>query len=245
MSIRTIANDEANTALASANTYTDEQIDGHEHSFNDLKDKPFGEEKAFEPIVWDGNTEGLESIVIPANDDINRLEIVFYKVADEYIKIADADEVESYTILAEIGGKEQIQIMTPEITTQMGLDFVTVSEHGCIFEGYIVSSDGQVQYPDSSVVVPSGVWFVKNSIAEIGLTAYVTEFIPSVTTKPIDEKYIPDTIATTIYVDEQIASEVANLLNNSTEAVDSIMELASAMENNADAIEALETVAAS
>ena len=27
-------------------------------SWNDLKDKPFGEDKAFEPIVWDGNTEG-------------------------------------------------------------------------------------------------------------------------------------------------------------------------------------------
>ena len=43
------------------------------------------------------------------------------------------------------------------------------------------------------------------------------------------------------YTDEK----VANLLNNSTEAVDSIMELAEAMKDNADAIEALETVAAS
>ena len=43
------------------------------------------------------------------------------------------------------------------------------------------------------------------------------------------------------YTDEK----VANLLNNSTEAVDSIMELAEAMSDNADAIKALETVAAS
>lgn len=43
------------------------------------------------------------------------------------------------------------------------------------------------------------------------------------------------------YTDEKIA----NLLNNSTEAVDSIYELRDAMENNADAIEALTTVAAS
>ena len=39
--------------------------------------------------------------------------------------------------------------------------------------------------------------------------------------------------------------KVADLLNNSTEAVDSIMELAAAMEDNADAIEALEAVAGS
>lgn len=39
--------------------------------------------------------------------------------------------------------------------------------------------------------------------------------------------------------------KVANLLNNSSEAVDSIMELAAAMEDNADAIGALETVAGS
>ena len=42
------------------------------------------------------------------------------------------------------------------------------------------------------------------------------------------------------YTDEK----VANLLNNSTEAVDSVMELAAAMENNADAIEALQGIAA-
>lgn len=38
--------------------------------------------------------------------------------------------------------------------------------------------------------------------------------------------------------------KVANLLDNSTEAVDSIMELAEAMKDNADAIEALEGIAA-
>lgn len=43
------------------------------------------------------------------------------------------------------------------------------------------------------------------------------------------------------YADEK----VANLLDNSTDAVDSIMELAEAMKNNADAIDALEDVAAS
>lgn len=42
------------------------------------------------------------------------------------------------------------------------------------------------------------------------------------------------------YADEK----VANLLDNSTEAVDSVMELAAAMKDNADAIEALETIAA-
>ena len=38
--------------------------------------------------------------------------------------------------------------------------------------------------------------------------------------------------------------KIANLLDNSTEAVDSIMELAAAMEDNADAIEALQGIAA-
>lgn len=42
------------------------------------------------------------------------------------------------------------------------------------------------------------------------------------------------------YTDEKIA----NIFNNSTTAVDSIMELAAAMADNADAIEALETIAA-
>lgn len=54
------------------------------------------------------------------------------------------------------------------------------------------------------------------------------------------------------YVDSQITEankytddSVANLLNNSSEAVDSIFELRDAMEDNADAIEALTTIAGS
>lgn len=48
-----------------------------------------------------------------------------------------------------------------------------------------------------------------------------------------------DAKASTTYVDDS----VSNLLNNSSSAVDSIFELRDAMENNADAIEALETIA--
>lgn len=61
-----------------------------------------------------------------------------------------------------------------------------------------------------------------------------------------DDKYDTKGAASTAesnakaYADEK----VANLLDNSTEAVDSIMELAEAMKDNADAIEALEGIAA-
>lgn len=64
-----------------------------------------------------------------------------------------------------------------------------------------------------------------------------------------DKPTIPsiEGLATATYVDEQVADakkytddEIALLLNNSSEAVDSIMELATAMEENEDVVAALE-----
>lgn len=64
-----------------------------------------------------------------------------------------------------------------------------------------------------------------------------------------DKPTIPsiDGLASTDYVDEQISSantytddKIALLLNNSSEAVDSIMELAAAMDENEDVVDALE-----
>lgn len=45
---------------------------GGKTTWDDLEGKPFGEEQAFEPIVWDGNTEGKETI------DVNSM--TFYKI---------------------------------------------------------------------------------------------------------------------------------------------------------------------
>lgn len=52
-------------------------------SWNDLADRPFYNEPAFEPIMWDGNTEGLESV------DFGALLFgeseVYYKINDQAI----------------------------------------------------------------------------------------------------------------------------------------------------------------
>lgn len=57
----------------------------------------------------------------------------------------------------------------------------------------------------------------------------------------IDTKFSESQSEANTYTDQQIA----NLLNNSTEAVDSIFELRDAMENNADAIESLVEISGS
>ena len=77
-----------NTALESKADLVDgkvplEQIPddvGGVASWNDLEDKPFGETKAFEDIVWDGNTEGVVcSNTWSLGDEVS---YTFYKVSD-------------------------------------------------------------------------------------------------------------------------------------------------------------------
>lgn len=80
-----------NTALESKADLVDgkvplEQIPddvGGVASWNDLEDKPFGETKAFEDIVWDGNTEGVVcSNTWNVGDEAS---YTFYKVSDSIV----------------------------------------------------------------------------------------------------------------------------------------------------------------
>ena len=142
--------------------------------------------------MWDGNTEGLESFTIPANEDINRMAIVLYKVMDKYIPITDSADIESYSMFANVTGTEQTIRITPEYAQQIGEDFAIVTEHGCICGGYVVISDGNLQYPDSLVTVPHGVWFCYQIVPDPGAIAYATDILPKTTVNPISAEYLPN-----------------------------------------------------
>lgn len=150
-------------------------------SWNDLTDKPFYEDKAFEPIVWDGNTEGKESLDVDG--------ILCYKVSEEYISITSAKQVESidYRGYKPNGEAAEGTVTLPDRN-------LNVTEHGWLITGYFLGSDGEYD-TGMGVVLPKGVWFGDMS----GMTGEIITYAkinPATTVKTLDEKYLPDTVAT-------------------------------------------------
>lgn len=148
---------------------------GGASSWNDLKDKPFGEEKAFEPIVWDGNTEGLECMDMGGNGGL-----ILAKIAETPI-CADPLLIESMTArLFESG--EEASMSIAEIVEQGA---VFSDEHGfMIGDGHIICSDGQYRFGNFDF--GKGTWVM----VQVGLR-YISAITPVVTVKPLDIKYLP------------------------------------------------------
>ena len=127
----------------------------------------FGEEKAFEPIVWDCNTAGRESFDLGGQ--------MFYKIA-EYVPITTAKQIDSIVLMTAEGQQEQRAE-------------VEASEHGfAINGGMVAGSDGQFD-PGVGFAIPAGVWapdFVASGMPFVGIT-----ISPASTVKTLDEKYMP------------------------------------------------------
>jgi hypothetical protein len=150
---------------------------GGASSWNDLTDKPFGEEKAFEPIVWDGNTEGKETFYNGC----------YVKMAS-YVSITDPSQVERFIMkLFDENGNVARE------DSFAGSQCVEVMEHGWAVAGgeYTLASDGQLSM--NGIDVPEGVWGANFPALGLGSSATIT-ILPSTTTKPLDEKYLPESV---------------------------------------------------
>lgn len=149
---------------------------GGASSWNDLKDKPFGEEKAFEPIVWDGNTEGLESVELGAETQL-------YKVSDQII--ADSKDIAYYRYHNTANGGVDIDTAGDQITVTS------------IADGVFLSTDKMflccsVPFSNKGIDITPGVYFGKSVLSDRTFTT--TVMYPSNTIKTLDEKYMPDSV---------------------------------------------------
>ena len=140
---------------------------GGASSWNDLKDKPFGEEQAFEPIVWDGNTEGLESFV-SVND------VPYYRIGG-YVS---ADLVKELIVRGIMDG----QLLEMDVTGD-----IQRFENGWNAVGFVVGSNGQLDL--GTDVFPKGLWC--SDLSVVGAENGSITINPSTTLKPLDEKYMP------------------------------------------------------
>lgn len=139
-------------------------------SWNDLKDKPFYEEGR-QIISWDGNTEGLESFTDPGG-------VTHYRVSDV---TPELEELQNHQVTIYNNGSYE----TAQVAIQEGNDLIVL--------GVVVD----VVYRDNTndfygVNIPkAGVYFTKWSS-----NIYTTSLVyGSITVKPLDEKFIPETIA--------------------------------------------------
>jgi hypothetical protein len=157
-------------------------------SWNDLKDKPFEEMPPVFDITWDGDMTGHE--ILQPQDNI-----YFVKVSDEVF----TKEQLLNSIIFDSDGYESVN--TDE-------NIFVYDDQGLIeFDGGMVISDAKAfinstELPEGSV--SNGVWFYNWTGEE---PYYVNRFVAATTIKTIDEKYIPDTIATK----EDVAEAIENI----------------------------------
>lgn len=147
----------------------------------------FGEEKPFEPIVWDGNTEGLETTEI--SDENLGMTILYAKVSENFTQISEVSKIES--VIMNMGSMgDQFNDMLPY------LDFEG-NEHGysLVMEQvipFVIGSDGKFVCNDGQTL-SKGVWFCCGT-SDGQNPINILQFNPATILKTIEPKYLPEGI---------------------------------------------------
>lgn len=166
-------------------------LESREVSWNDLKDKPFGEEGEGATITWDGNGNDRQSFnysVFPS--------AVFYKISDEVISIDDILGSTVRTILSYDGKGNVIEATLTEnnvyyLEDLTGKDVVYVEDDETLIAIIVNKS---TEFRDFNTIVEPGVYFGYHDWD--GETYHITSLTyGSSTIKTLDEKFIPYTIA--------------------------------------------------
>ena len=177
-------------------------------SWNDLEDKPFGESKAFEDIVWDGNTEGMVcSNTLSIGDEAS---YTFYKVSDSIItpnQLCGCEGVQTIKGLDE-GGEpitEDMEFLFGESEDEYDgvVESLIMSDAGSWMEMYIgvtmamcaEAGDGiYFEDVDFTFTFPeTGLYFsLIQAKSEVGEDIICTSSLKSASQiKQIDPKFIP------------------------------------------------------
>lgn len=157
-------------------------------SWNDLTDKPFYttyEEPATITLTFDGNTTGKETVSALDEDG------VFVKVSDSCPK--DEWLIGGTLNIRSDGSTQSITLKESHLTNISNVAGFTGS--GTIVGGAILIARDAVTIEEAGVEFSSGVWFMCASDTSYVSSLTYTDDGERVT--PIDEKYIPDTIART------------------------------------------------
>lgn len=161
--------------------------------------------------------------------------------------IGDGESTDSRTNLFTVAWDGEVQVDGKKLATEE-----YVGQNGGKIDSISVNGNTQtISNKNVNITVPTKTSEITND----SNFATVSQIPTKVSQLENDKNYLTSHQdisgkAEKTYVDEQISAankytddSVANLLNNSSEAVDSVMELAAAMENNKDAIDVLTEIA--
>ena len=193
---------------------TADDIPAGSGSWNDLTDRPFGEEvDAFEPIVWDGNIDGFETAKL-LGDTVYRIDRP--TTIEHFL---DGATVVACAINKTLEG--QLVDRTADVAEMLNQDYGVSLPDGASVFGYSmmhpVDNNGYEDFANGllwvvtkeNAYLPIGVWYYQNYNGyEHSLT------ISKIIEKPLDEKYLPYSVATKTYVDEVIPTSVSQLTND-------------------------------
>jgi hypothetical protein len=182
-------------------------------SWNDLTNKPFGVEQAFEPIVWDGNTEGRDSIDLSMALGYPAGSVVFHKISSQLLS---EEELASANYCGTINGAR------PETKTEVFVSTITYTEGviwGCTLDEWMyMGTDEERKWVSGKILCAahSGDFTAAlgTTIPSVGMYAlqeigapYTLEINGDVF-HTIDHRFLPDNVATTEYVDSLIAGAI-------------------------------------
>lgn len=152
---------------------------GGASSWNDLKDKPFGESPTGgDTLTWDGNTEGLDNI-----------QGMLFKISDSVV--TPNDLANGFKITMSDGS--EIEATYDELVNQNG-----ISEDGLIFASYFVvipyNNYDLSMIGMNGVTAQKGVYFMAHPNAGTTNKLQIPGYTGFPRVKKLDEKYLPDGI---------------------------------------------------
>lgn len=162
-------------------------------SWNDLTDKPFGEEGTGAVIEWDANYEGMEVVYPFGKNAVGENTDGFVKISDftpSYEELLNSE-------IAMVSGGQTVVVPNEELPDLTPL-FMSYNGATCIGEIALIvygTSFIRPSSPEEVLTVPGPGIYVNAEMAETK-GVYITKLsYGSTTIKTLDEKFIPDTIA--------------------------------------------------
>lgn len=184
------------------------ELEGATNDWNELKNRPFYEEYGEHSIVYDGNTDGLVSIVSPVDDSE-----AFYKISDLKPTV---EELTGATILIELDDDEYEPIVVGKNGEVVMLEDGSLAAIGADNVGalYLIVYKSGIYNLDKDIQIniqEPGVYIVKvtNVVRRITLTYNGTMI------HPVDIKYIPDAVTKNADFDQNNAM-ISDYIKNRT-----------------------------
>ena len=187
-----------------------EIVCGGELKTIDLKFLPpnmaLGYEEKGEGIIWDGNTDGLTEVATEFDADGTLMELAFYKMSDKTPSISEM--VGRQQSLSSVDGESS------EIVTEGSCSVFADNGSYMVGDVFIIvclSNDTTLPLVEmmgaaEDITFPeAGIWFAKMSVGG-AVMMQTTSLTSPDTLVPIDEKFIPDTIARKSDLDAAISS---------------------------------------